>query len=249
MYMANEHSRNKTFVANRVATIRDATELSQWNYIHSKSNPADDATRGQNANKWMDNKQWLNGPDILWKEKEQQQRCLVNFKETIPISQDDPEVNKTHTVNAICTKEENATQNTVYSVIFSYWALALPFICFGSPELGASRLFDAFHGPAGTLQQQWSSWLYTRIPQQAASCTAPTVKLTTVFWGFSELLWYNNLHSFTGNAFFPYLWWQGPKIFVAFQNSLPMEAKHWWQTNFIVALLPVVHKAELYSAF
>lgn len=120
MYIASEHSRYKTFVANRVATIRDATELSQWNYIHSKSNPADDATRGQNANKLMDNKQWLNGPDILWKEKEQQQKCPVNFKETIPILQDDPEVKNTHTVNVICTKEEKATQNTVYSVIFSY---------------------------------------------------------------------------------------------------------------------------------
>ena len=65
MYIANEHSRYKTFVANRVATIRDATELSQWNYINSKSNPADDATRGQNANKFINNRRWLSGPDIL----------------------------------------------------------------------------------------------------------------------------------------------------------------------------------------
>ena len=122
MYIANEHSRYKTFVANRVATIRDATKLSQWNYINSKSNPADDATRGQNANKFI-NRRWLSGPDILWKGKEEQQKYLVNFKETIPISQDDPEVKRTHTVNAICTKEENATQKLMTH--FSEWTKLL----------------------------------------------------------------------------------------------------------------------------
>lgn len=41
-YISNEHFRYKAFVANRVAAIRDATELSQWEYVDSKSNPADD---------------------------------------------------------------------------------------------------------------------------------------------------------------------------------------------------------------
>lgn len=118
-YIANEHSRYKTFVANRVAAIRDATELSQWKYIESKSNPADDATRGQNADKLTNNKRWLHGPDILWKEKQEQQHRPVGFKETSSLALDDPELKRTHTVNAICAKEENATQRLMTH--FSDW--------------------------------------------------------------------------------------------------------------------------------
>ncbi|KAI2657502.1 Enolase-phosphatase E1 [Labeo rohita] len=40
-YIRNEMSRFKCFVANRVAEIRKASEITQWRYVNSSSNPAD----------------------------------------------------------------------------------------------------------------------------------------------------------------------------------------------------------------
>lgn len=116
-YISNEHSRYKTFVANRVAAIRDASELSQWNYIDSKSNPADDVTRGQNAEKFLNNTRWLNGPEILW---ENEQKWAVNIKPISPLAPDDPEVKRTHIVSTtVCIKEDNATHRLITH--FSDW--------------------------------------------------------------------------------------------------------------------------------
>ncbi|XP_063072354.1 uncharacterized protein LOC134463029 isoform X3 [Engraulis encrasicolus] len=111
-YIANEHSRFKTFVANRVAAIRDASEVCQWNYIDTKSNPADDATRGQSAEKFLSNKRWLHGPDILW---EAEQKWPVDTKPTTSLAPDDPEVKRTHIVSTTLhhTTGENATHTLI----------------------------------------------------------------------------------------------------------------------------------------
>lgn len=45
-YINNETKRFHIFVANRVASIREATSVVQWRYVSSKSNPADEASRG-----------------------------------------------------------------------------------------------------------------------------------------------------------------------------------------------------------
>ena len=45
-YIQNDTRRFKTYVANRVQQIRDHTTPNQWNYVESKHNPADDASRG-----------------------------------------------------------------------------------------------------------------------------------------------------------------------------------------------------------
>ncbi|XP_070567324.1 uncharacterized protein [Ptychodera flava] len=39
----------------------------KWKYINTKSNPADDASRGLTVDKFLQNKRWLQGPDFLWK--------------------------------------------------------------------------------------------------------------------------------------------------------------------------------------
>ncbi|XP_078608417.1 uncharacterized protein LOC144880226 [Branchiostoma floridae x Branchiostoma japonicum] len=46
-YINNETSRFHTFVANRLATIRQVSSPRQWRYVESGLNPADDASRGQ----------------------------------------------------------------------------------------------------------------------------------------------------------------------------------------------------------
>ena len=45
-YIANSERRYKTFVANRVAAIREQSIPCQWHYVGTKMNPADDASRG-----------------------------------------------------------------------------------------------------------------------------------------------------------------------------------------------------------
>ena len=45
-YLRNEIRRFQVFVANRVQAIRDETVPTQWRFVNSKCNPADDASRG-----------------------------------------------------------------------------------------------------------------------------------------------------------------------------------------------------------
>lgn len=65
-YVKNESKRFHTFVANRVAKIRDATLPSQWCHVGSEENPADEGSRGLGG-KQMQNCKWLSGPNFLWK--------------------------------------------------------------------------------------------------------------------------------------------------------------------------------------
>jgi len=58
-------------VANRIAQIRDGSTPSQWRYVDSSSNPADHASRGLSADELLNNKEWIRGPDFLWKTEDE----------------------------------------------------------------------------------------------------------------------------------------------------------------------------------
>ena len=58
-YLVNEDTRFKIFVANRVAQLRENTEIGQWGYIETRSNPADDGSRARQT------KRWVEGPEFL----------------------------------------------------------------------------------------------------------------------------------------------------------------------------------------
>ncbi|XP_038077334.1 uncharacterized protein LOC119745182 [Patiria miniata] len=64
-YLANDSSRFQTFVANRIAIIRDASCLQQWKYVNTKFNPADCATRGQSVKRFLQCSMWFEGPVFL----------------------------------------------------------------------------------------------------------------------------------------------------------------------------------------
>jgi hypothetical protein len=68
-YINNESTRFQTFVANRLAVIRDASKSTQWNYIKSEVNPADDCSRGLSIEKFLETKRWLCGPEFLSRPK------------------------------------------------------------------------------------------------------------------------------------------------------------------------------------
>ena len=44
-YIRNTQRRFKTFVANKVRQVREYSDITQWNYVSSKINPADHASR------------------------------------------------------------------------------------------------------------------------------------------------------------------------------------------------------------
>ncbi|XP_033110096.1 uncharacterized protein LOC117111284 [Anneissia japonica] len=64
-YINNTTSRYHTFVANRITAIHDRSEPTQWRYVSTDHNPADDASMGQTAEEFLACKCWLNGPDFL----------------------------------------------------------------------------------------------------------------------------------------------------------------------------------------
>ena len=68
-YIQNDESRFQTYVANRVAKIRDHSSPHQWRHVNSQHNPADDVSRGLTANELVTSQRWIHGPSFLWKDE------------------------------------------------------------------------------------------------------------------------------------------------------------------------------------
>nr|XP_057925588.1 uncharacterized protein LOC131127575 isoform X1 [Doryrhamphus excisus]XP_057925589.1 uncharacterized protein LOC131127575 isoform X1 [Doryrhamphus excisus] len=115
-YIRNETSRFHTFVANRAAYIREATDVDQWRYVSSKENPADEASRGMRAEDFLKNRRWIIGPEFLWRPKEEWPKLEVDL-DGVPV--DDPEVKRNLMVNAVIKIQENATTSLIS--YFSSW--------------------------------------------------------------------------------------------------------------------------------
>ena len=70
-YIFNEVRRFITFIANRVAVIRQESGPDQWKHVRSELNPADYASRGIKATEAGKLLIWRQGPEFLWKEEEE----------------------------------------------------------------------------------------------------------------------------------------------------------------------------------
>ena len=64
-YLENTSTRYKTFVAHRIQTIHESTNLGQWNYVPTALNPADHASRGVLPREQHKLRLWLDGPEFL----------------------------------------------------------------------------------------------------------------------------------------------------------------------------------------
>ncbi|XP_068243773.1 uncharacterized protein [Palaemon carinicauda] len=62
-YIRNDQARCQTFVVNRVSMIREDSDQKEWRYVNSEWNPADDATRSKQSERW---RKW---PEFLLKEE------------------------------------------------------------------------------------------------------------------------------------------------------------------------------------
>ena len=64
-YIRNEHSNFGVYVAHRINEILENSSVSQWHYIPSNMNVADDATRGISFKQFGTNSRWFTGPNFL----------------------------------------------------------------------------------------------------------------------------------------------------------------------------------------
>ena len=90
-YIRSNDKRFHTFVANRVAVIRDGSSPSQWKYVSSAANPADDASRGLAIGTVIKKNRWINGLDFLWQHESSWPAQPTTVKE---IPDDDPEIKR-----------------------------------------------------------------------------------------------------------------------------------------------------------
>lgn len=74
-YIENDAARYKTFVANRVSFIKEATKPSQWKYVNSAVNPADQASRGLSAESLLQSEDWIHGPAFLLRPESEWPEC------------------------------------------------------------------------------------------------------------------------------------------------------------------------------
>lgn len=99
-YVMNEDKQFHTFVANRVSIIRETTKTSQWRYVGTKENPANDASRGRRAGDFIKNNRWIEGPKFLCKPEED---WPINMVDTA-VGVDDFEIKKEANVNVVNTQ-------------------------------------------------------------------------------------------------------------------------------------------------
>jgi len=55
-----------TFVANQLSKIEAASRPSQWKYVPTRANPADEGSRGLNARELVSKSRCLKAPEFLW---------------------------------------------------------------------------------------------------------------------------------------------------------------------------------------
>ena len=116
-YIGNTNKRFQTFVANRIATIHDVSSPTQWNYVDTHTNPADDASRGVPSNSLQ---RWIEGPDFLNKTPDEWPK---RPEELILITEDnDPEVKKSSLVYATDAPNAHGKHLVVETIErFSSW--------------------------------------------------------------------------------------------------------------------------------
>jgi len=100
-YIQNEHRRFHTFVANRISAILTMSVPSQWRYVNTDLNPADDVSRGLTAEEVMCSTRWSKGPQFLWQDEKTWPQDPVPLHY---LSDNDPEVRKDPVIYATRTK-------------------------------------------------------------------------------------------------------------------------------------------------
>ncbi|XP_033642413.1 uncharacterized protein LOC117302547 [Asterias rubens] len=99
-YLRNEEKRFQTFVANRVSKILEHSTPQQWKHVDTSSNPADDVSRGLQAQQLIDSKRWLHGPQFLQLEEDKWPNQPEFDKMTLPVDMELKTVTQVYSVEA-----------------------------------------------------------------------------------------------------------------------------------------------------
>lgn len=70
-WIKSDHRKYKQFVAHRVSEILDTSDMNQWNWIPTKENVADEATKWKNIPECYADSRWFRGPEFLRKSFEE----------------------------------------------------------------------------------------------------------------------------------------------------------------------------------
>ena len=117
-YIRNESRRYHTYVGNRIAVIHDGSSPSQWRYVDTSSNAADDASRGLSADSLISSDRWLHGPEFLRKEEHDWPKSV--FLEDL--SEDDVEVKKIEQTHSVQINSSNGMTDQIF-LKFSDWTV------------------------------------------------------------------------------------------------------------------------------
>lgn len=115
-YIQNRTSRFCTFVANRVEIILKISAPHQWRYVSTSLNPADYASRGLKAEKFIQSHDWLQGPEFLTKPSEEWPENPEHYGN---LTTEDPEVRGV----TVCATAPEPPRNSVAELMqhFSSW--------------------------------------------------------------------------------------------------------------------------------
>ena len=87
-YIKSRGTRFHTFVANRVAEIKEVSDPEAWRHVPGRLNAADDCSRGVSAQDLLRDSRLINGPDFLLRGED----CWPNQVMGQPPTDNDPEV-------------------------------------------------------------------------------------------------------------------------------------------------------------
>ncbi|XP_062713555.1 uncharacterized protein LOC134290427 [Aedes albopictus] len=68
-WLRSDHRRYSQFVAFRVSEVLDSTDVTEWRWIPTKQNVADEGTKWARAPDLSADSRWFRGPDFLWSGK------------------------------------------------------------------------------------------------------------------------------------------------------------------------------------
>ena len=100
-----------------ILTIRNLSDPSQWKYVDTKENPADNASRGLDANALSEQQRWLRGPRFLWKPEKDWPAQPSSLGE---ISNEDPEIKRQ--VNACVTTTKDLSPASTITKLFQHFS-------------------------------------------------------------------------------------------------------------------------------
>ena len=119
-YIKNEDKQFHTFVANRLAVIHDGSKPSQWNFVESARNPADDVSRGLTPEELLLHDRWFKGPEFL---RKQEESWPVPSSPLPSIPDQDPEIKSQGQTNCITMVSEEGSLNLMIQRYLSWYEL------------------------------------------------------------------------------------------------------------------------------